>query len=534
MKSIFYVPTIVLGVFAFAMPLLSHALAQDGILGCNQTGAYALGPASLNAVGGTFVPVSDKAVTLNTGYLVYKECVLRPAEVKIREGVSDAYINAVLTRVTSGNNGSPYFVQNFNREDFQARDKARTASFFTVTNQINPDYRNAVQTALERGYAQQTRAPQMSLACPKQTGVFAQIFSLTNPACDPIFAYYQSENLLDAYSAAAEDAWRTQAGWGLGFNPILDANGNVLTPGIMTQTVAGQAITSGFRQLENANDIGQIVGPLLAGVANRVLSGSTGGLASVGTSQGGQPSYLSQLVKEGSQGIAASITNVALTILGPALTIEQNYGKAQNGMASDLLQAVTQLRGAENTCWNLIISNVCSTSATSSASGATCTGTGGHLLHIATSTAFSQPIVDAQIKPLSDVVIANVQTSNQSVTAINTLIGDVQNTNSTDIQRSALNQLDQLVAQGSLHTQPDLDKATQQATDLHTALFDTTSGLLPKTFHTWAGDDANGGTGTIAWDGSSPTGWCNVPTGSGTPTVPQQTTLDKWAIRWSQ
>lgn len=520
--------------FALAVPLLSHAqLQQDGILGCNQTGAYALGPASFNSVGGTFVPVSDKAVTLNTGYLVYKECVLRPATVKIREAASSAYIQAELTRVNTGNNGNPIFVRNFRQENFQAGDKARTASFFTVTNEISEDYRNAVQISLERTYAQRTQAPQMSLACPKQTGIFAQIFSLTNPACDRIFVEEMARNQLEANSAAEQDAWRTQAGWGLGFNPILDAYGNVLTPGILTQTIAGQAITSGYRQLENANDIGQMVGPLLAGAANRVLSAATGGLASMSTSQGGQPSYLSQMTKEASTGLIQAITNIALTILGPALTIEQDYGKAQNTMASDLTAAIGQLRAAENTCWNLVIDKVCSTTASSTSTGVSCTGTDGSVLVIATSTAFSQPIVDAQIKPLSDVVIANVKTSNESVDAINTLIGDVQNTNSVDIQKSALNQLDQLVAQGLLHTQPDLDKATQQATDLNTALFDTTTGLLPKTYHIWAGDDSSGNTGAIAWDGASATGWCNVPTTAGvTPTTAQQTTLDLWIAQW--
>jgi len=528
-------PAVFLALLALTMPALSRALAQDGILGCNQTGAYALGPASLNAVGGTFVPVSDKAVTLNTGYLVYKECVLRPALVKIREAASDAYINAELTRVTTGNNGNPYFVRNFLQENFQAGDKAFRSSFFTVTNQLNTSFQNQVQTALARSYAQSTNAPQISLACPSQTGIFAQLFSLTNPACDPVFAYYMAQNQLYANAAAAEDAWRTQAGWGQGFNPTLDANGNVLTPGILTETVAGQAITSGYRQLENANDIGQMVGPLLAGVANRILSAATGGFASIGTSQGGQPSYLSQLVKEGSNNLTAAVTNVALTILSPALSVEQSYGAQQNAMASDLLKATTDLRGAEKTCWSLVASSTCASAITYGASGATCTDASGATLHVATSTAFSQPIVNAQIKPIADIVIANASTSNESVKEINILIGDVQNTSSADIQASAINELDSLVAQGSLHTQPDLDKATQQASDLHASLFDATSGLLPKTFKIWAGDDSSGNAGTIPWNGTSAAGWCNVPATAGaTPSAAQKTTIDLWVARWSQ
>ena len=49
----------------------------NGIFSCNQNGAYAMSVGALGATGGVFVPVADASVELNTGTLVYKECVLR-------------------------------------------------------------------------------------------------------------------------------------------------------------------------------------------------------------------------------------------------------------------------------------------------------------------------------------------------------------------------------------------------------------------------------------------------------------------------
>ena len=51
--------------------------SSDGITGCNQTSAAASSVGAFVA-SGTYVPVSDAAVELNTGYIVYLDCSLRP------------------------------------------------------------------------------------------------------------------------------------------------------------------------------------------------------------------------------------------------------------------------------------------------------------------------------------------------------------------------------------------------------------------------------------------------------------------------
>ncbi len=533
---------------ALGGPTLGTVLPNNqGIFGCNQTGAYAMSVGSTRAVGGTFVPVSDSAVTLNTGYLVYKECVLRPVVSSQVHAASGAYVNAKMQTFLKGNNGNPYFVQNYGQEQFQAGDRAFNNTFYTVTGAINPALQNQVQRVIARNYAQVTQQPQLSLACPysgnlnavtlgRTTDVWGGIEAKMNPACSGLWVEIMAQDQLMSNYAAAQDAWRTQVTWGNGLYPITDSTGRIVTPAILVGAVAGQALTSGFRQLESANDIGQMVGALFAGVGNRILNGGLGGLASLASAVGTQPSYLSQVTQEASRGLAQAITNVALTVLAPALAIEKNYSSAQNKMAQDLAAAFAQLKGAETTCMNLIVSSACAASSTPStgSGGATCQTSDGTTLHIATSTPFVQAVVSAQIKPLADAVKQNTDTSNRAITAIETLIASVQNTNSSEIQRTALQQLDTLVAQSALHTQPDLDRANQQASDLHAALFDQSTGLIPQTLHQWTGDDTtNGIFGAVAWDGSSAVGWCNVPSGSGTPSPQQTTTLQKWIQRWS-
>ena len=50
-----------------------YSFTRNGVFGCSMNGSYAMSVGALSAVGGVFVPVNDAAVTLKTGYLVYKE-----------------------------------------------------------------------------------------------------------------------------------------------------------------------------------------------------------------------------------------------------------------------------------------------------------------------------------------------------------------------------------------------------------------------------------------------------------------------------
>ena len=539
-----FIRAIILFLLALALPIAAAAqqatavpfVTSQGIFGCNQTGAYAMSAGSLTAVGGTFVPVSDTAVTLNTGYLAYKECTLRPAVDALVHSATADISQEIITKITTGNNGNPYFVQNFGSEETNAWSNGYIGSFSTVTGNLDPTIQGDIQRAAARSYSQALNAPYLSLHCSYNgnlsdayngtvTNILGTLGTLvTDPACNSYEALVMTQNQLSGYAAASQNAWQTQLQWGHGYYPIVDANGRVITPGYSVATVGNQALTSGFTQLQNANDIGQMSGALFASMGNQILSNIGGGLAGLTQSIGGQPSYTSQVAAEASQGLTQAVTNVALTILGPALGIEQAYNDAENAIAGNLTDTITQLRGSENTCWNLVIQKVCSNTPSYNASGGgSCSGTNGSTLRIATSTAFSQPVIDAQITPLAQAVATNVQNSNTALSTIHGLITGVQDTTSSAAQQSSLSQLDQLVGQGLLHNQNDLNTALQNQTDVSTAM----QTLLTNTAHQWAGDSQNGdgsyNTGATAWDGASATGWCNVN---------QQQTLAKWQQLW--
>ncbi|HEY4488462.1 MAG TPA: hypothetical protein VJB97_03010, partial [Candidatus Paceibacterota bacterium] len=55
----------------------TYAFQRDGVFGCSLNGSYSMSVGTMSAMGGAYVPVNDASVTLNTGYLVYKECILR-------------------------------------------------------------------------------------------------------------------------------------------------------------------------------------------------------------------------------------------------------------------------------------------------------------------------------------------------------------------------------------------------------------------------------------------------------------------------
>lgn len=524
--------------------------ATNGIFGCNQTGAYAMSVGSLRATGGTFVPVSDNAVTLNSGYIVYKECVLKPVVDAERRVVTEKYVVQELNQFNSGNNGNAYYVQDYDQELYDAGDRAFKSSFFGVTEPLNAAIKNPVQVALARNYQLQTQSPQSAVACPykgdlgaaldgRPTDFWASLDALVlYPGCSPYQAYTISQNQLNANIAAAQDSWRTQLSWSRGCYPVVDSSGRIVTPGALVCDKAEQAITSGFRQLESADDIGEMVGKVFAGVGSRIMNGSLGGLANIGTSVGGQPSYVQQLDAEASRDLMRVITNTVLSVLSPALRVEGEYRDAYNAMLGSLRDAKARLRGAESVCWNLVITgsetgtpsasstkpHVCQSSVVWGASGATCSAEGGGNVNIATTTwAFAQKAIDENITPLENAVVANINASNALMTTFNQLIASFQGGNPT----AAANQANALIASF------DMQKGAAAREKLQTvqaAIFDTQApGFVPKTLQTWAGEtgktDNFGTRVTVAWDGSTPLGWCNVN---------KQETLGHWIRHWSQ
>lgn len=527
-----------------------------GIFSCNQNGANAMSVGALGATGGVYVPVADATVELNTGTLVYKECILREVVDAQRQAATAGFIQQGTNQVLTGRNGSPEYVVNEGQELTAVRTNAIVSFLQNGVSSLDPAIQTQVKQAIAQGYANATNNAGSMLACPyagattdftsadPQGNIWNDILAVGTP-CNPLFGYIDAEDLAMGQAAQEAQCQQDQWQWGGGFYSVTNStNGpcenQIQTPSSETNGLYSQLVQSPFNQLQNANDLGQMVGALFAGISTQVLSGTGGGISGLTQPIGSQPSYLQQAVNQTSQNLQSQVSNAALANLNSALQVEEGYYNIMSSIAGNLTGTIAQLRGAENTCWQQVIQKVCastpSSNGTCSAASACTTDptTGvqtcqsGQTLHVATSTEFSQPVIDSQIRSLASTTAQNLVVSQQALALINQLIQNVTGT-SADSQAVAIQQLNVLIANNELHSPADLTTAQTQQQSVANAM--TT--LVQNTPELWAGSDPfNSASTNIPWNGSvgatlnasSPgVGWCNFN---------NQTTLSAWEQKW--
>ncbi|QQG38032.1 MAG: hypothetical protein HYS26_00550 [Candidatus Kaiserbacteria bacterium] len=513
-----------------------YQFQNEGIFGCNTIGGVNMSAGTQAAIGGVYVPVNDAAITLNTGIITYKECVLRPLQVRLRENAASALLKRNVESVETGRDGNKRYVVDPLEELRTISDKSEYSILTDGTlDALVPAFRKEIQKYAARAYQTRSRQPESILSCAfkdiekslenKSDDVIGAILAQTNPfGCNPVFTAAGFDNLAESRNAQSREYARMMWDWGRGFYPVTNneadpLSDDVLTPASVVQESFQQILGSSVRQLESANDIGQMIGALFSGVTTQALS-DTRGLAGFRQSIGGQPSYLDQVAKESSQGVVGAAVNAALSILNKSREVEGSYLASTNGIATKLTQTGTDLKNTEKACWALIepkarayaAKGECSTDTTTNPPLETCVPFQLSETKIRTSTstlAFSQQVIDSQIKSLSEIAEENVKTAQKAVQLVEQLIASVTNTASLNAQRLALQQLDSLVAQKLLHTQYDAQRAGEQKKDVDEAM----NTLKTDTAKAWG-------------DSSDPNvGWCNV----NNPDVIRQ-----WAERWKK
>lgn len=527
-------------------------LQRQGIFDCNQNGAYSMSVGALGATGGVYVPVADATVELNTGTIVYKECVLREVVNREREAAMAGFNKKAVTSIQTGRNGNAQYVVN---EGQELLTNVKDPAFLSVLQDdtlknLNPALQTPLTRAMVRHYERSTRSPGASLKCPYTGDLNAyhngQIrFSISDflaasaPQCDPVIALFLAQDIADARIAQCESYMRDQLNWGRGYYPRTDDPSNpcsakVLTPAVTVQESFQTILDSPVRQLESANDIGQMINALYAGMTTQIISDNQG-LAGLTQSIGGQPRYIDRVVSEAAQGLRDAATNVALQNLRSAQQVEAAYFQTVNAIGTVLTTAIAQLRSAEKQCWELIIyqndghperhacagplaaDNTCTTYAgpctTDSETGIETCPT-GVALKVATSTVFSQSIITPQIAPLATATLARIKASQDALSLIAQLIEGVTGA-SLDAQRLAIIQLNSLVAQKLIHIPPDLDGpngVVKQLDSVKTAMLGD-PGLVVDTIKLWANST------TVR------PGWCNI----NNPAV-----IDAWKKCWNK
>lgn len=504
----------------------SYALSNDGIFGCLGQGARVQNVGTRAAIGGVYVPVNDAAVTLNTGFLVYKECILDGVARKIAENATGELGRTNLNAIATGRNGNPQFSVN-QWAELAGQNDIITINFLNESNVgvMCPAFKTNVRGVVGRAYVTARNKTNQTITCSLPPAGQGRVW-------DRLAALRQEKN--NAYGASLilrGELARTQAAneynqrerWIIndGFYDTQDnsedpLNNRVLTPGFIIARSLEQVLGSGFRQLESANEIDQVVSNLFGGLTTQLVS-DTRGLVGLTQSLNGQPSYVDRMVAQTSAGVRQQAANAALGVIGAAREIEAAYRQAKEGTATNLTNAIIKLRAAEKQCWELVVPKVqeraqggTQTCTTGAFGQQVCTTTGGNVtLVIATSTQFSQPIIDSQIAPLATTTINEIRASDAAIALLNQLIASVTNSASASNQQQALLRLDTMVANRQLHTTVDATNAVQQRDSVATAL----TKLVDDTIKAWG-------------DSTDPNvGWCNVN---------NTATIDRWFNAWRQ
>lgn len=477
----------------------AFSFQREGIFGCSYNGAYAMSVGAFAAQGGAYVPVSDATVELNTGILVYQQCTLREVIDRMRESVTSALVKQTETALLTGRGGAAMYVQQPTNELTNAMATAalkvlnQWQASSTVPRTVIAGVATAYKTALNS---------ESNLGCP--AWVTDDLMKIGVPGCTPFSQYLLVKDQADA--VAASRAYDLSSQWLAGgmYYPQeqLDASGNpyTVTPSSLVETIAGQANTSGLRQLENANDIGQMIGALFAGLGSRILSNNQG-LVGLAQASAGQPSYLDQLAAESSAGLRNAAVNAAITQLTAAQQAERTYFSILSQIALAITKTINDIRGFESQCWVIVEKSVCTGSSTTPLPYNQCIDGNGTKLTIATSTAYSQAIVGAQIAPVATSTATALIQSQNTLNQINQLIAGVTNTTSLDAQRIAIQQLEGLITGRQLHSQPDITALQGQQSAISTML----QNLETSVPTTW-GDGAP----NLSNPSDPNSGWCNV------------------------
>lgn len=501
-------------------PTASGSLLRDGIFGCSASKYQNVG--SLSAVGGIYVPVNDAAVTLNTGYLVYKECVLDGVVSAIKNDAVAGLQKQVLTAAERGRNGNAQYLKNFEKDLRPGFD----AIVINIVNEAKSGqmcnaYKDRIATAYARSYYLATRESSSQLSCTFSAASNRDAIvqgnapinwrtwrTLIEPAGYEFGAYELLRERANSALSEYDTNTREMLSYGRGVFPAWDDNGNplaqnVLTPGYIIADTISKMIGAGTDILLNANEIDQVNGALQAGLSSVIVTDSIRGLSGLMSAQNGQPSYIDRMASEASASVRTGAINAAISILSPARQIETLYKQSKEAIATALTNAIAKLRAAETQCWGLMVPKVrefatqqnCGTSGDTGATSCTPVPLDERKIAVSTSTpSFSQPLINREIAPVASTTINDIRTSEAALTQLNQLIALVTTSSSAVNQRTAIERLDTMVANNLLHSAQQATEAQRTRDEVIAA----TNILVDDTLKAWG-------------DSTDPNiGWCNI------------------------
>ncbi len=501
------------------LPALLSAATDTDIFSCGNNNQTTASAGSTVPLGGPYVPVADYAVELNTGLLVYKECVLRILIDQKRKALTSDFDNKALIQFNGGRTDptdstqtKPYYSEELGLELRNLSHSQRLRQLEGNSMQgLNASIRGAVKNAIGVSYTNSYLATE-ALKCP-YTGDLQQAYNgapdnfwtgfsaLTDyPMCNVMAATRYTQTMLDNQIAYELNKETTKLNWGQGVYPVetIDAEGTrrTQTPGAVVLANGILHSQSGYEQLRNADDIGELINSLYAGVTNQIISGGMRAMTS------GVNSYMQQVVTQTAGDFIQTSSNIAIGIITNALNIERSYKAIYTEITTFLSSKKTLIRTAETNCFSIIKSAICEPS-TITATG--CTAVGGGALSFTTTTGFSSALIaSANIAGLEGAATTNLNKSISNITSMESLIQSVASNPSSANQATALTQLAALPP----HTGQNVTTAQTQRDSISSTVNLSVDSAIEK----W-GNDLN-----------PEVGWCNAN---------NQTVKDRWKACWS-
>ncbi len=481
-------------------PVFAQSSVNDvDIFNCNTNSQATASAGSTGPLGGPYVPVADYAVELNTGLLVYKECVLRNIINQKRKALTSDLDRSYITRFNSGRTDptdrsvkTPFFSQEFGIE-------MRNLSHATRLKQLEGDLlkplantvREAVKRAIAAGYTENFSLSE-SLKCSYDDGDLENAYrgrpadfwqalsALTDePVCNIYGATRYSEAELDNMIAFDVMKDTLKLTWGQGVYPVerIDENGFRITetPGQIVLQNGIMHIQSGYEQEKTADDIGELINQLYAGVSTQVVTEGTPGTNTGGTFTAGgfgglsaitmgANSYMQQVVTRTGGDYVQTSANAVIAGLQLALQTEQNYRGIMDSILTFLAGKKTEIRNKEASCYTKVKQALCTSE---SITATQCVAqNGGGTLSFTNSPVFSNSVIaSSRITEFESPVNANRNSSNDNITRITAWIGDVAANPSPANQTAISGQLAALPPKNSTHiTNANNQKSTIQDT----------------------------------------------------------------------
>jgi hypothetical protein len=528
----------------------AQVIIEEAAIGCKGVGSY--GSVGLQQAQGTFVPVSESAVSLNTYLLVQKECILDQVANKNKQALLAQLLKKAVDTINTERGGLGSASRGLNTEMIAVKDKVVERIYTSgVADGICAPYRDDVKKTVLQNYYLTTRKPSSAYTCsftgtPEQLQALVRgdinaagldaFRSYTTGANSPLEAFINFHSVLQSEISSAENEVMEELRQGAGFfsvkkcEQIPVGNGKTeeqcrnVTPGSVNAEMASYLTQAGFRQVEDADEVGELTTTMLANLQTQVLS-SFSGLSGLSQSQNGSPSYLGGTENEAGNESNNENNSTVKNALLQAIKLETTYIAVRTSSQTILSSTLTQLQTKEKACYTSLVSeaskvlkaeaearecaiiggdpnalnaNSCGIVGTVSvrtqaASGSTTTNP--RTLHIITVTAGSTrtittlletrerstTVIADSIAPIATIMAEAITAGQKALAVLNQLLTTLNASSAATTINFVLKQLNTLITTHAIHNETDIATAREQLQKIT----DTMSILISETSKSW-------------------------------------------------